>query len=707
MNIQNYISKELNLPLKGVEQAIALLEGGATIPFISRYRKERTGNLNEVEVEKIAVSLEKWKELESRRRSILKSIDEQGKLTEELKSKIESALDKAQLEDLYLPFKVKRKSKASLALEKGLKPIAIAIIQQHSIELNQHNSLKNNHNIESIEEGIEGAQNIVAEWISENLSIRNKLRILFKRKSEISTKLVKGKEVQGEKYKDYFSFSEPVARCKSHRFMALKRGQTEGFLKLSVKPDKNEAISIIERQYLDPQKAHATILQKCIKDAYTRLLKPSLENEQLKELSDRADREAIVIFGKNLKQLFLAAPLGAKRILAIDPGFRSGCKLVCLNEQGNLKHNETIFPNAPQHDKKALNKISILVESYKIDCIALGNGTASRETESVLKRIRFKKDIQVFIVNEAGASIYSASPIARKEFPNYDVTVRGAVSIGRRLMDPMAELVKIDPRSIGVGQYQHDVNQKLLKESLDRTVSSSVNEIGVNVNTASEHLIKHVSGVGPNLAENIITHRTAYGKFQSRNALKKVPNLGEKTFEQCSAFLRIPESKNKLDNSRVHPENYTLIKRIAASVGLSPNELIQNEEAINKINFKSFASDTVGELTLNDIKNELLRPAQDPRKKARVFEFDKNLKSIDNLEEGMVIPGIVSNLTNFGAFIDIGIKENGLVHISEVADRFISDPSEELTINQACRVKILTVDKERKRIGLSIKQAQD
>lgn len=698
------ISKKLNLTTKQVKNTIELLNNGATIPFIARYRKEMTDNLDEVQIESIATNYQKLLDFEKRKAFILSSIDEQGKLSIDIKQKLESCTEIQELEDIYLPFKPRRETKADKAIALGLEPLAKILLSQTGFDFESIAKTHLNSKVTDIEIAISGAKDIASQWISERQIIRQKIRTLFWTSGMVTSKLVKGKEQEAEKYKDYFDFEEPIKKIKSHRVLALLRAQNDSLLKVSIEPDKKTALTLIENQVIKPNSPFTNELEDCIKDAYTRLIKPSIETEVRNELKAKADEEAINVFADNLRQLLLQAPLGGKRVLAIDPGFRSGCKVVCLNENGDLLHNETIYPHAPQNEtKKAQNKIATLTNQYKIDAIAIGNGTAARETEYFIKKTPFSTDVKVFVVNEAGASIYSASSIAREEFPNFDVTVRGSVSIGRRLMDPLAELVKIDPKSIGVGQYQHDVDQKQLQQQLDNVVISCVNKVGVDLNIASKYLLTYISGIGPQLAENIVNYRKENGGFTSREELKKVAKLGPKAFEQAAGFLRLSNVKNPLDNSAVHPESYKLIQKICKDAKTTVEELIGNEELINQIKWDSYVTETIGELTLTDIKNELLKPGRDPRRAAKIFEFDKNLKTINDVVVGMKVPGIINNVTNFGAFVDIGIKENGLIHISNLADEYVANPSDVVKLHQHVTATVLEVDKERKRIGLSLK----
>lgn len=703
-NTSEKIAKELQFEIKQVKNTLELLASGATIPFISRYRKEATQNLDEVQIAVIQEAHQRILEFEKRKKFILSSIAEQGKLTEELQTKIESCSDIKELEDVYLPYKPRKETKADKAIALGLEPLAKILMAQTGRNFSSIAQKYTSSKVLDVDDAINGAIDIVAQWINERIAIRQKIRGLFWRTGVMHSKLVKGKEQDAEKFKDYFDFQESIKKIKSHRILALLRGQEEGFLKVAIEPDKQEALTIIKQIIIKPNSPFEEELETAIKEAYNRLIKPAIETEIRNELKAQADVEAIKVFAENLRQLLLLPPLGGKRVLAIDPGFRTGCKVVCLNENGDLLHNETIYPHAPQNETKlAQKKIATLANQYKIEAIAIGNGTAARETENFIKNTGFTTDVKVFVVNEAGASIYSASKVAREEFPDYDVTVRGSVSIGRRLMDPLAELVKIDPKSIGVGQYQHDVDQKLLQQQLDLVVESCVNKVGVDLNVASKYLLTYISGIGPQLAENIVNYRKEKGGFTSREELKKVPKLGPKAYEQAAGFLRISDAKNPLDNSAVHPERYKIVEKICKDAKTSVEQLIGNEALINQINWNNYVDDTIGELTLVDIKQELLKPGRDPRKAAKIFEFDKNIKSINDLQVGMKVPGIINNITNFGAFVDIGIKENGLIHISNLADEYIASPSEVVSLHQHVMVKVLEVDKERKRIGLSLK----
>lgn len=698
------ISQSLQLPEGQVARTISLLEEGATIPFISRYRKERTGGLDEVQIAAIKQQMDRLGELARRKETVLSAIEEQGKLTEELRARIEATWDSTALEDLYLPFKPKRMTRAELARRKGLERLAKILMAQNEANPKRRAVAFARGEVSSAEDALQGARDIIAEWINENEEARNVVRQSFRRTATITAKIVKGKEEEGAKYRDYFDFSEPLRRCTSHRLLALRRGEAEGILRVSISPDAEECRARLERRFVRGRNASSQEVALAVADALKRLLKPSIESEFARESKAKADEEAIRVFAENLRQLLLAPPLGQKRVLGIDPGFRTGCKVVCLDAQGNLLHYEAIYPHPPKNERgKAAAKVAQLVSTYNIEAIAIGNGTASRETEDFITNIRYDRKVQVFVVSENGASIYSASKLAREEFPDYDVTVRGAVSIGRRLMDPLAELVKIDPKNIGVGQYQHDVDQTALKQSLDRTVESCVNLVGVNVNTASKHLLTYISGLGPTLAQNIIDYRTEHGPFRSRRELLNVPRMGAKAFEQSAGFLRIPEGENPLDNSAVHPESYPVVERMARDLHCSVSELIQDKEKKKALRLETYVNDKVGMPTLLDIMQELDKPGRDPRQSIQVFAFDPTVKSLDDLREGMVLPGIITNITNFGCFVDIGIKENGLVHISELADRFVSDPSEVVSIHQQVRVRVLSIDRERRRVQLSMK----
>lgn len=687
-----------------VENTIKLLGEGATIPFISRYRKEVTGSLDEIQIEFIKDQIAKLKEMDNRRETILKTIDEQGLLTDDLKQKIENAQTITELEDIYLPYKPKKKTRATKAKERGLEPLAKLILKQQELNLPAKAEQYINDDVPTVEDALQGARDIIAEWVNENERSRNSIRRLFQHEATIQSKLVKGKDEEGIKYRDYFEWEEPLKRCPSHRLLAMYRGENEGFLKLTIEPDEDKAVEILEQQYVKGVYDVSEQVRMAVKDSYKRLLAPSMETEFKNSSKELADEEAIKVFAENLRQLLLAPPLGQKSVLAIDPGYRTGCKIVCLDEQGNLVHNETIYPHQPQNETaKSIKKIDTLIETYKIDAIAIGNGTASRETEALIKHIKFSRDIKVFVVSEDGASVYSASPVAREEFPQFDVTVRGSVSIGRRLMDPLAELVKIDPKSIGVGQYQHDVDQNKLKGKLDQVVESCVNNVGVNLNTASKHLLTYISGLGPQLAQNIVDYRKEHGAFKSRKDLQSVKRMGDKAFQQSAGFLRITEAQNPLDNSAVHPESYHVVEKMASDLQCQVIDLIQKEDLRKQIKIEKYITKEIGLPTLKDIMNELAKPGRDPRKGIKVFEFAEGIHKMDDLKEGMVLPGIVTNITNFGAFVDIGVKQDGLVHISQLANRFIKDPNEIVKLHQHVQVKVLEVDAARKRIQLSMK----
>lgn len=701
------IAAAMKLPVHRIDNTLKLLEGGATIPFISRYRKEATGGLDEVQIDEIKNRHDKLCEVAKRKETILSTIEEQGKLTDELRQRIENSWDSTEIEDIYLPFKPKRKTRAEAARQKGLEPLATIIMMQRERNLEALAQQFVKGEVKDVEDALKGARDIIAEQINEDESARNLIRGRFARQAVISAKVVKGKEKEESalKYRDYFDHSEALKRCSSHRLLALRRGEADGILKVSITPaDEEECVDSLDRRLVRGTGECSDQMSAAVSDAYKRLLKPAIETEFAASSKQQADEEAIRVFAQNLRQLLLAPPLGQKRVLGIDPGFRTGCKVVCLDAQGALLHNETIYPHPPKSEKvAAARKLQKLVEQYNIEAIAIGNGTASRETEQFVTSQRYDHEIKVFVVSEDGASIYSASKTARDEFPDYDVTVRGAVSIGRRLMDPLAELVKIDAKSIGVGQYQHDVDQTKLKAALDQTVESCVNKVGVNVNTASKHLLTYVSGLGPTLAQNIVDYRTANGPFGSRRELLKVPRMGAKAYEQCAGFLRIPGAENPLDNSAVHPESYAIVERMAKDLKCTVDELIKNQELRKKIDPKKYITETIGMPTLTDILNELEKPGRDPRQQIKAFEFDKNVRSIDDLQVGMELPGIVTNITNFGCFVDIGIKENGLVHVSQLADQYVSDPTTIVSIHQHVRVRILSVDTERKRIQLTMK----
>ena len=701
------IASAMKLQVHRVDNTLKLLQGGATIPFISRYRKEATGGLDEVQIGEIQARYEKFGELAKRKETIVSTIEEQGKMTDELRQRIDRCWDSTELEDIYLPYKPKRKTRAEVARQKGLEPLAVLLMMQRENNLSARVRAFVKGEVKDEEDALKGARDIIAEQVNEDERARNQVRNQFGRQAVITAKVIKGKEKDEAalKYRDYFDFSEPLKRCSSHRLLALRRGEADGILKVSIAPaDDEECTDRLERQFIRGNNACSQQVAEAVGDAYKRLLKPAIETEFAGLSKEKADEEAIRVFAENLRQLLLAPPLGQKRVMGIDPGFRTGCKVICLDAQGTLLHNEAIFPHPPKSDTQgAARKLVQLVSQYKIEAIAIGNGTASRETEQFVNAQRFPHKVQVFVVSEDGASIYSASKTAREEFPEYDVTVRGAVSIGRRLMDPLAELVKIDAKSIGVGQYQHDVDQTKLKASLDQTVESCVNLVGVNVNTASKHLLTYVSGLGPTLAQNIVDYRTENGAFHSRKELMKVPRMGAKAFEQCAGFLRIPQADNPLDNSAVHPESYPIVEKMAKDLKCSVADLIQNKELRNKIQIEKYVTDTVGLPTLTDIMQELDKPGRDPRQQIQAFAFDPNVHVIDDLREGMELPGIITNITNFGCFVDIGIKENGLVHISQLADKFISDPTEVVSIHQHVRVKVLSIDHERKRIQLTMK----
>ncbi len=713
MRLLDYILEKTNLPLKSIENTAQLLNEDCTIPFISRYRKERTQNLDEVQIATIVKYKTLFEELEKRKATILKALEEQKVVTVELKQKIEITTDLTTLEDIYLPFKKKRKTKAETARKNGLEPLAKIIMSQRATDIESIAFKYIHKEIENKEVALEGARYIIAEWINERTDIRNSIRWQLEKFATISTKAIKTRKEdtstplstseKAQKYRDYFAWSESLNRCPSHRLLAILRAEKEGYIRVKIEIDSERAIDKMEDKIIRSTNSCAFQIKLAIQDSYKRLLYPALSNEILSKAKEKADASAIKVFAKNLKQLLLGAPLGEKEILAIDPGFKSGCKVVCLNAQGGLVYNETIYPHAPKNDQiGAIKKINSLVNAYKIEAIAIGNGTASRETEQLIRKIRFTKDVQVFVVSEAGASIYSASKIARDEFPNYDVTVRGAVSIGRRLADPLAELVKIDAKSIGVGQYQHDVDQVKLKNALDSVVESCVNTIGVTINTASKSLLSYVSGIGPKLAENIINYRNKNGAFSNRNEIKKVPRLGAKAFEQAAGFLRIKNGNNPLDNSAVHPESYVIVAKIAKDLKLNISDLIGNTKILNNIELQNYCTNTVGLPTLKDIVNELEKPGLDPRKQAKVFTFNQNIKTINHLKVGQLLPGIINNITNFGCFVDIGIKESGLVHVSNLTNKYVSDVSEIVHLHQQVIVKVLEVDISRKRIQLSM-----
>lgn len=704
MIYSDLIADALALTPKQVKNTIQLLTDGATVPFISRYRKEMTDALDEVQVSNIKEQYERLLEIESRKKTVLAAIEKQEKLTPELRERINSCWDMVELEDIYLPYKQKKRTRAEIAKEKGLEPLAKIIMMQRDNALSVRLSSFVSDAVPSEDEALKGARDIIAEWVNESEAARNAVRGVFASKAMITSRVVKGKEAEGDKYTDYFDFSEPLAKCTSHRLLAMRRGEAEGFLKITIQPDEEPCLERLNRIFVKADNDASAQVNMAVEDAYKRLLRPSIETEFAAKSKERADTEAIRVFAENLRQLLLAPPLGQKRVLGIDPGFRTGCKVVCLDEQGNLLHNETIFPHPPQNEvAQSVRKLQKLVEMYKIQAVAVGNGTAGRETESFVQNIRYDRKVQIFSVSESGASIYSASKIAREEFPEYDVTVRGAVSIGRRLMDPLAELVKIDPKSIGVGQYQHDVDQMRLKKTLDQTVESVVNAVGVNLNTASKHLLVYVSGLGAQLAQNIVDYRAEHGAFSSRSELMNVPRMGAKSFEQCAGFLRISDAKNPLDNSAVHPESYAVVQRMATDLNCSVEALMHDSGLRSKIILEKYVTEKTGLHTLKDIMSELEKPGRDPRSVIKVFEFDSSVKKIEDLRVGQVLPGIVTNVTNFGAFVDVGIKENGLVHVSNLSDKFIKDPAEVVHLHEHVQVRVLDVDLQRKRIQLSMK----
>ncbi|MDM8336297.1 Tex family protein [Mediterranea massiliensis] len=698
------IAGMLPIAEKQIAATIELLDEGATIPFISRYRKEKTGGLNEVEIENIRSCYDKLKETAKRKETIIATIEELGQLTPELRKRIDATWDATELEDIYLPYKPKRKTRAEAARQKGLEPLATLLMLQRETQPEAQAARYVKGEVKDAEDALKGARDIIAEHVSEDERARNSIRSIFTRQATLTAKVAKGKEQEAANYRDYFDYSESLRRCSSHRLLAIRRAEAEGLLKVSISPDDDECLDRLDRQFVKGRNASSQQVSEAVKDAYKRLLKPSIETEFAAISKEKADDEAIQVFTANLRQLLLAPPLGQKRMMGIDPGFRTGCKVVCLDAQGNLLHNENIYPHPPvSKGKEAMARLSKMIEAYQIEAIAIGNGTASRETEEFLKKMTFPRNVQIFVVSEQGASIYSASKIAREEFPDYDVTVRGAVSIARRLMDPLAELVKIDPKSIGVGQYQHDVDQTKLKKSLDQTVESCVNLVGVNLNTASSHLLTYISGLGPQLAQNIVNYRQQNGPFASRKELLKVPRMGAKAFEQCAGFLRIAGGKNPLDNTAVHPESYHIVEQMARDLGCTVDTLIADKELRRKVELKKYVTAEVGMPTLQDIMQELDKPGRDPRGTIKAFEFDSSVHTIDDLREGMELPGIVGNITNFGAFVDIGIKENGLIHLSQMADRYVSNPAEILSIHQHVRVRVLGIDKERKRIQLTLK----
>lgn len=688
-----------------VNHTLQLLEEGATIPFVSRYRKERTGGLDEVCIEQIHVQHEKLCELQKRKETILSTLTEQGNLTPELEKRIAQTWNSTELEDLYLPFKPKRRTRAEIARQRGLEPLANILQAQHEAHPQERARLFVKGDVQTPEEALQGARDIIAERVSEHEGARNRVRRCFEREALITSRVMKGKEEEAVKYKDYFEFQEPLRRCSSHRLLAIRRGEKEGFLRVALSPEEDApCIERVEQFFVRGTGASSGQVRMAVQDAYKRLLKPSIETEFAALSREKADEEAIRVFAENLRQLLLSPPLGQKRVMGIDPGFRTGCKIVCLDAQGILLHNETIYPHPPRSEKvQAARKLVQLVEQYAVGAVAIGNGTAGRETEQFVTSQRYDRKLQVFVVSENGASVYSASKTAREEFPDYDVTVRGAVSIGRRLMDPLAELVKIEPKSIGVGQYQHDVDQAKLKRSLDQTVINCVNAVGVNLNTASSHLLAYISGLGPQLAQNIITYRTENGPFRARKELMKVSRMGAKAYEQCAGFLRIPDGENPLDNSAVHPERYGLVERIARDSGCSVSQLIKDPESRKGIRLQSYVQGEVGMPTLTDIMAELEKPGRDPRQAIKEFEFDRNIRSMADLRPGMELNGIISNLTNFGCFVDIGIHENGLIHVSQLADRFVSNAAEVVSLHQHVRVRVLDIDYSRSRISLTLK----
>ncbi|MGB4961126.1 MAG: Tex family protein [Saprospiraceae bacterium] len=698
-----YISLHLGISYSSVRKTVELLEDGATIPFLARYRKEQTGSLDEVQIGDIQKQYKRLVELESRKETVLSAIEEQGKLTPELRQKILSTFDTNELEDLYLPYKRKRKTKADIAMERGLEPLAKIIMSQRGQNIRQIASKYISDLIASEDEAISGAKDIIAQWISEDLSVRERLRDSIKKHGILSSKVVAKKKDDAEKYKDYFEFQEKLSKCPSHRFLAIMRGESEGLLKWSIQVDDHRALEMIERKYIKSGGAEAVIIQDAIADSYKRLIMPSIETQIIHEFKEKADDEAIRVFGENLRQLLLAPPLGQKPVLAIDPGFRTGCKVVCLDSNGDFLVYETIFPHPPQNQSfEAKESIKHLVFNHQIKAIAIGNGTASRETQSLVESIDFDHKVDVYMVSESGASIYSASEVARDEFPDKDITVRGAISIGRRLMDPLAELVKIDAKSIGVGQYQHDVHQGKLKENLDMTVTSCVNAVGVNLNTASKHLLTYIAGLGPSLANNIIEYRRTNGDFKAIKELNKVPRLGNKAFEQAAGFLRIKDGSHLLDNTGVHPESYHIVELMAKRNGLTIEELTQNKEARKSVKLTDFVTESIGLPSLTDIMKELDKPGLDPRGEAKQFSFDDSIKKIDDVYEGMIVPGIVTNLTNFGAFVDIGVKQDGLLHISQITQKYISNPGEVLSLGQPLMVKVTNVEVARNRINLTL-----
>ncbi len=706
MQLLSFIESKTNLPIKGISNTIELFNEDCTIPFISRYRKERTGNLDEVQIGEILNFKKQFEELDKRKTTVLKAIAEQVPITDELKKQILSAIDLNTLEDLYLPFKRKRKTKAEKARNNGLEPLAKIIMSQRAEQLEPVAAKYLNDEVLNVDAALEGSRHIIAEWMNEKQDLRNKIRWHLNKFARVQTKVVKSKAESDKalKFKDYFEWEEELKSCPSHRLLAILRAEREGFIRLKIELDHERLLNELKDRIVHTSNACADQIYTAIEDSYKRLLFPSMSNEILQNAKEAADKNAIKVFANNLRQLLLGAPLGEKKILAIDPGYRSGCKIVCLSASGDLEYNENIYPHAPQNDKiGAMKKINSMVDAYKIEAIAIGNGTASRETEALIRKMRFNKDIQVFVVNEAGASIYSASKIAREEFPNYDVTVRGAVSIGRRLADPLAELVKIDPKSIGVGQYQHDVDQNKLKYTLDQVVESCVNTIGVNINTASVSLLSHVSGIGEKLANNVVNYRNENGPFTDRKDIKKVARLGDKAFEQSAGFLRVKNAGNPLDDSAVHPESYAIVAQMAKDENEDLSSLIGNNKLLGEIDLNKYCTEIIGIPTLKDILKELEKPGVDPRQKAKMFTFDQNIKTIDDLREGQLLPGIINNITNFGCFVDLGIKENGLIHVSNLSDTFVKDVNEIVSLHQQIIVKVLEVDKERKRIQLALK----
>jgi len=701
------IANALGIKLNQVEAVTGLLDGGATVPFISRYRKEATGGLDEVSIFDIENKYKKFQELDRRKQTIIETISSQNKLTDELKNQIDNTLDSTELEDIYLPYKPKKRTRATIAKEQGLEPLAGWLMKQRQGDAETEALKFVKGDIGSADAALAGARDIIAEWISENAVARQRVRNYYNHSAMVISHVIKGKEADAIKYEDYYDFSEPLRKCPSHRMLAMRRGEAEGFLRINIGPKNDDAINMLQHHFLKTDNTAAKQVGMAISDSYKRLIQPSIENEFKKSAKENADKEAIDVFSVNLRQLLLAAPLGQKRILALDPGFRTGCKAVCLDETGNLLHNQAIYPHPPQNEwHESQETILKLANKYRCEAIAIGNGTASRETEAFVRSIKFEKPIQIFVVSENGASVYSASAVAREEFPDYDVTVRGAISIGRRLMDPLAELVKIDPKSIGVGQYQHDVDQSALKESLDFAVESCVNQVGVNLNTASKHLLSYVSGLGEKLAQNIVDYRTENGAFTSRQQLKKVPRLGDKAFEQSAAFLRIPDAKNPLDNSAVHPESYAIVDKMAADLNCKVSDLITNAGLRNKIDLKHYVTAAIGMPTLLDIKAELEKPGRDPRSTIKEFSFAEGIHTIDDLEEDMLLPGIVTNITNFGAFVDIGVHQDGLVHISQLTNKYVSNPNNVVSLHQHVMVKVVNVDYLRGRINLTMKNVE-